>query len=402
MAAPTIAVSAPVETTAAAQSARPAMTRLESVDMLRGIVMILMALDHTRDFFGMPGVNPTDPTSTGLFLTRWITHICAPTFFLLTGTSAFLSSRRWPGRNLSRYLITRGAWLVLLELTVLRSLSYQFNIDYRFTMLLVIWALGWSMIVLGLLVRLPLPAILTFGLALIAGHNLLDGLRSTNPLWVILHQPGFVLQGDVTVFAAYPLVPWIGVTAVGYVLGHVFEWDGNRRRRWLFGLGVGAIAAFIVLRALNGYGDPARWSVQSTPVATVLSFLNVNKYPPSLLFLLMTLGPALLILHALDARVPAMMRPAMVYGRVPFFYYFAHFTLIHLAAVVVSLARYGSAHWFSESPSVDRFPFTPPPEWGYSLLVVWLVWIAVVASVYPVCRWFAGVKSRRGGIVRYL
>ena len=209
---PVSALDSPAHVTAAPRAAHPARSRVDSVDVLRGTVMILMALDHTRDFFGVPGVNPTDPANAALFLTRWITHFCAPVFFLLTGTSAFLSRQRWPGRGLSRYLITRGALLVLLELTVVRTLSYQFNADYRVTMLLVIWALGWSMIVLGALVRLPVRAILAIGLLMIAGHNLLDGIRSANPLWSILHGPGFVLQGEYTVFASYPLVPWIGST----------------------------------------------------------------------------------------------------------------------------------------------------------------------------------------------
>jgi uncharacterized membrane protein len=373
--------------------------RLESVDVLRGIVMVLMALDHTRDFFGAPG-NPTDPTRTALFLTRWITHLCAPTFFLLTGTGAFLSRRRRPERGLSRFLITRGAWLVLLELTLFRF-AYQFNVDYRVTMLLVIWALGWAMITLGVLVRLPLPAILAVGLTLILGHNLLDGVRSTNPLWAILHGPGLVLQGEQTIFAAYPLIPWIGVTAVGYALGAVFEWDAVRRRRLLTWLGIASILGFVVLRVANVYGDPRPWSVQSTTVATVLSFLNATKYPPSLLFLLMTLGPAMLILRALDGRIPAVLRPTTAYGRAPLFYFFAHFTLIHAAATFTTFVTYGSAHWMVQSPTLDRYPFTAPAGWGFSLPVIYLIWIAVVAALYKPCQWFAGVKSRRGGVLRY-
>ncbi len=367
--------------------------------MLRGIVMVLMALDHTRDFFGVPG-NPTDPGNASLFLTRWITHLCAPTFFLLTGTGAFLSRKRWPDRGLSHFLITRGAWLVLLELTLLRF-AYQFNVDYRVTMLLVIWALGWSMIALGVLVRLPVVAVLAIGLTMIVGHNLLDGVRSANPLWAILHGPGLVLQGKHTVFAAYPLIPWIGVTAVGYALGVVFEWDAARRRRFLSWLGLTSILAFVLLRAANVYGDPRPWSEQGTTVATVLAFLNANKYPPSLLFLLMTLGPALLFLRGLDGGVPATLRPAVIYGRVPFFYYIAHFTIIHAAATVTTLAIHGSARWMIESPSLDKYPFTPPPRWGFSLPVVYLIWIGVVVVLYPACRWFAAVKARRGGILRY-
>lgn len=387
-------------TNAARTGLSPRADRVVSVDVLRGIVMILMALDHTRDFFGVPG-NPTDPNSTGIFLTRWITHLCAPTFFLLTGTGAYLSRARRGVDGLSGFLITRGAWLVLLELTVFRFI-YQFNVDYRVTLLLVIWALGWSMITLGALVRLPTAAIAVVGVVLIAGHNLLDTVRLTHPVWSILHGPGFVTQGEYTVFAAYPLIPWIGVTAVGYALGTVFDWEADRRRRFLVRAGLVAIALFIVLRGFNIYGDPRPWATQQTGTATFLSFLNANKYPPSLLFLLMTLGPALLVLRALDGGVPAWLRPANVFGRVPFFYYMAHFALIHLAATLTVLVMHGSAHWMLESPSLDKYPFTPPPGWGFSLPVVYVIWTSVVASLYPVCRWYAGVKARRGGVLRYL
>jgi len=364
--------------------------------------MILMALDHTRDFFGAPGVNPTDPGSTALFLTRWITHFCAPVFFLLTGTSAYLSRQRWPGSGLPRYLLTRGAWLVVLELTVIRTLSYQFNADYQVTVLLVIWALGWSMIALGLLVQLPERFVLGIGLVVIAGHNMLDGIRSSHPLWVILHGPGFVLQGEHTVFAAYPLIPWIGVTAVGYALGVTLDWPAERRRRLLLQLGACAIALFVLLRTLNLYGNPAPWSSQATSVATFLAFLNTSKYPPSLQFLLMTLGPALLFLRAIDARPPGVLAPTIVYGRVPLFYYVVHFALIHLLAIVVSLASNGTAHGMFESPSLDKYPFTPPPGWGFPLPAVYLVWIGVVSMLYPACRWYARVKGGKGGLMRYL
>ena len=377
----------------------PVRPRLLSVDVLRGIVMVLMALDHTRDYFGLAG-NPTDPTHASLFLTRWITHICAPTFFLLTGTGAFLSQRRWPARNLSRFLITRGAWLVFLELTVFRF-AYQFNVDYRVTMLLVIWALGWAMITLGVLVRFPLGATLAFGVVMIVGANLLDSVRSLNPIWAILHGAGLVVQGDHVVFAAYPLVPWIGVTAVGYALGAVFDWDAVRRRRLLAWVGASCIALFILLRMVNVYGDPRPWSPQTTPFATALSFVNATKYPPSLLFLLMTLGPALLILRALDERVPSLVRPAVVYGRAPLFYFLAHFTLIHLLATLTTLLRYGSGHWMVESPRLDKYPYTSPPGWGFPLPVVYAIWIAVVIALYPVCRWFAALKAQRGGLLRY-
>jgi uncharacterized membrane protein len=372
--------------------------RITSIDALRGIVMILMALDHVRDFFGAPGVSPTNlaQTTVPLFFTRWITHLCAPTFFLLTGTGAFLALGRYSRPALSRFLGVRGVWLIVLELTVIRCLGLQFNVDYQVTLLVVIWALGCAMIVLAALVWLPVRAVLAFGLIMVAGHNLLDGVRSANPLWVILHSPGFVVNHPgFVVFAAYPLIPWVGVTAIGYALGSIYRWDGERRRRFLLRCGLAASAAFVVLRAINVYGDPVRWAAQTSIPLTVVSFLNVTKYPPSLLFLLMTLGPGLLILRALDTSVPRLFRPAMVFGRVPLFYFVLHLPLIHLLATVVCYARNGAVHWMFESPNLGAYPFTPPPIWGLSLPVTYAIWIAVVSMLYPICVWYATVKQRR-------
>jgi uncharacterized membrane protein len=373
--------------------------RVESIDVVRGVIMIVMALDHTRDFFGIPGQNPTNlsTATAALFLTRWITFYCAPVFFLLTGVGAYLSLRRKSPAELSRFLLSRGLWLILLDVVLARCLAYQFNVDYRVTMLLVLWALGWSMIALSALVRLPLPVVTTIGVVMIAGHNAFDAVRSANPVWVILHSPGFVLNtpGHV-VFAAYPLVPWIGVTAVGFGLGRIYGWDTNRRRALLPRLGLALTLAFLVIRGLNGYGDPARWSHQGTTLFTVLSFLNTTKYPPSLLFLLMTLGPAMVFLWSVDRVTPRVLRPALEIGRVPLFYYLLHFPLIHLLAAVTCYARYGSAHWMFESPDLANYPFTPPPGWGYSLPTVYLAWAFVVILMYPLCRRFAALKQRRG------
>ncbi len=372
--------------------------RLESVDVVRGVVMIIMALDHTRDFFGMPGVSPTNlaTTSLALFATRWVTYICAPVFFLLTGTGAYLSLRRKSAAEVSRYLFTRGLWLIFLEIVVVRCLAYQFNVDYRVTMLLVLWALGWAMISLAAMVRVPVRAVVAIGLTMILLHNLLDGAPFTNPLWTVLHVPGFVLNGpDHVVFAAYPLIPWIGVTAVGFGLGRVFDWESDRRRAFLLRLGVLLCAAFVVLRALNVYGDAAPWAPQPTRLYTALSFLNTTKYPPSLLFLLMTLGPAVLLLRAVDRRTPRALRPALVIGKVPLFYYILHFSFIHLLAVATCYARYGSFHWMFESPDLAHYPVSPPPGWGYTLPVVYCIWAFVVAAMYPLCRWFAALKRRR-------
>ena len=376
-------------------------TRVESVDVVRGVIMILMALDHTRDFFGIPGQNPTDLTSAtpALFLTRWVTHFCAPVFFLLTGTGAYLSLRRKSPGELSRFLFTRGIWLIFLEVVVVRCFAYQFNFDYRVTMLLVLWALGWAMITLSGLVRLPAFVATAFGVLMIVGHNLLDSVKSMSPLWAILHSPGFVVNTpEHVVFVAYPLIPWIGVTAVGYGLGQVYSWNTDRRRGFLLRVGLALSLAFLVIRGLNTYGDPSRWVRQKTAVFTVLSLLNTTKYPPSLLFLLMTLGPAMIFLWIVDRGTPRGLRPALVIGKVPMFYYVLHFALIHLLAVVICYVRYGSAHWMFESPDLAHYPFSPPPGWGYSLPVVYLIWAFIVVTMYPLCRWFAGLKQRRSDL----
>jgi uncharacterized membrane protein len=374
--------------------------------------MIIMALDHTRDFFRIPSQNPTDlaTTTAGLFFTRWITHFCAPVFFLLMGTGAYLAGQRRSPASLSRFLFTRGLWLIFLELVPVRCFVYQFNVDYRLTMLLVLWALGWALITLSLLVYLPTLVVTAFGVLMIACHNLFDSVSSASPvwailhvprfvaspLWLILHSPGFVLNTpEHTVFVGYPLIPWVGVTAVGYGLGQVYSWDSDRRRSFLLRLGLALTVAFLVIRGINNYGDPAHWSRQKIALFTVLSFLNTTKYPPSLLFLLMTLGPALIFLWSVDRGAPRSLRPALVIGKVPLFYYMFHFLLIHLLAVAICYMRYGSAHWMFESPDLANYPFTPPPGWGYSLPVIYVVWAFIVVAMYPLCRWFAGLKERR-------
>lgn len=370
--------------------------RLESVDLLRGVIMIIMALDHTRDYFGQPG-SPTNlaTASAALFLTRWITHFCAPVFFLLTGTGAFLSLHKRTTRELSRFLFTRGLWLIFLELTLFRCLAVQFNFDYHITIINVLWALGWAMIVLSVLVYLPVWAVTIFGIVMIATHNLLDPINSSDPFWSILHSPNVIFSSPGhTVFVAYPLIPWVGVTAAGYGLGQIYGWTRERRRAFLLRLGIGLTIGFIVLRAMNIYGDPFRWSTQRTTVYTVLSFLNTTKYPPSLLFLLMTLGPALLFLSAIDAHTPHILRPALIIGKVPMFYFLLHFFFIHLLAVIICFARYGHIHWMFQSPDIAHFPITQPPGWGLTLPFVYLLWVFVVVVMYPLCRWYAAVKQR--------
>jgi uncharacterized membrane protein len=370
--------------------------RLESVDLLRGVIMIIMALDHTRDFFGQPG-SPTNlaTASIALFFTRWITNFCAPVFFLLVGTGAWLSLRKRTKSELSRFLFTRGLWLLFLELTLFRCLAMQFNFDYHITIINVLWALGWAMIVHSVLVHLPPSVVTAFGVIMIATHNLFDSFKSANPLWSILHSPDIILStpGHV-VFDAYPLIPWVGVTAAGYSLGQVYGWTPERRRAFLLRLGIALSVGFVVLRAINVYGDPAHWTSQPSTPYTVLSFLNTIKYPPSLLFLLMTLGPALIFLWAVDNHTPRLLRPALIIGKVPMFYYLLHFAFIHMLAVLICYARYGHIHWMFESPDIAHFPITQPPGWGLTLPFVYLLWAIVVVAMYPLCRWYAALKQR--------
>jgi uncharacterized membrane protein len=370
--------------------------RLESVDLLRGVVMVVMALDHTRDFFGQPG-SPTNlaTTSAALFFTRWITHFCAPVFFLLLGTGAFLSLRKQTKRELSRFLFTRGLWLIFLELTLFRCLAVQFNFDYHVTIINVLWALGWSMIVLSALVYLPVWGVTTFGVVMIATHNLFDTINSANPLWSILHSPNVIFSSPGhTVLVAYPLIPWVGVTAAGYGLGQIYGWTPERRRAFLLRLGTGITIGFIVLRATNIYGDPTRWAAQRTSLYTALSFLNTTKYPPSLLFLLMTIGPMLVFLAIIDTHTPHLLRPAVIIGKVPMFYFLLHFFLIHLLAVVICYARYGHTYWMFQSPDLANFPITQPPGWGLTLPFVYLIWAFVVIALYPLCCWYAALRQR--------
>jgi uncharacterized membrane protein len=384
--------------------------RLPAVDALRGAVMIIMALDHTRDFVhsGAMSFQPDDLTRTTavLFFTRWVTHVCAPVFVFVSGVGAFLRLQRDGSRaRLSRFLWTRGLWLVLIELTVMR-LALNFTFDARYpVLLLILWALGMSMVAMAALIHLPTSVLASLSLGVILLHNMLDGVRATGlgafaPAWRILHEPGVFMLGGTAFVVGYPLLPWVAVMAVGFCFGRVMQWEPGRRHRALVTTGATLCVAFLVLRAVNVYGDPSPWSPQTTGVTTVLSFLRTTKYPPSLAFLLMTLGPALLALAWFETRRLTRNHPLVVIGRVPFFYYVVHFLAIHVVTALMAWLRYGEgSHAFLASPlpsmggSPDRFP----PDFGYPLWVVYVVWACVVAGMYPLCRWFAGVKSRSGG-----
>jgi uncharacterized membrane protein len=370
--------------------------------------MIIMALDHVRDFIhrGAMLSSPTDLATTTpiLFLTRWITHFCAPVFMFAAGLGVYLWWQRGKTKGqLSRYLATRGLWLVFLEVTVMR-LAYNFDFAQSYpVLLLVFWALGGCMILMAALVWIPIRALAVLSVATIALHNLLDGIQparfgSAAPLWNVIHQPGAFPLGGMLMIVGYPLVPWVAVMALGFSLGPLFQMERARRQRYLLSIGAAMTVAFFIVRGFNVYGDPAPWSAQHSATFTALSFLNTTKYPPSLAFLLMTLGPALLLLGLLDRRSFKASNPVIVFGRVPFFYFVTHFYLAHIAAAVLALVRYGSAAWsfiFHPVPSMGGPVKLYPPDFGYDLWVAYLVWATIVVGLYPACRWFAGVKARR-------
>jgi len=371
---------------------------MRSLDVLRGVVIVLMVVDHVRWFLSDARFDPTDPglTTPALFFTRWVTHFCAPAFMLLAGAGAWLSLGRGRSRRgLAWYLVTRGLWLLVLEVTVARF-GWQFNLDYGYTGLLVFWALGWSMIVLAGLVLLPRPAVAVIALAMIAGHNLLDRVEPAARggmgwLWTILHSSGELQPAPrITVFVLYPLVPWLGVMAAGYLMGPLLRLPAARRDRTLIRLGLAITVSFVILRAANGYGDPAPWSEYEAPWRTTLSFLGTTKYPASLQFLLMTVGPAIAVLPWLERVRGPIAEAVRTLGRVPLFFWLLHVPLIHLIALGLSLARYGRViPWLVENPP------TPLPEgYGYGLAVVYLVTVLVVAALYPVCVRFAELKRR--------
>lgn len=361
-----------------------APVRLAAIDQLRGLVIMLMALDHVRDFFSNAPHAPTDlhQTTVALFLTRWITHYCAPTFVLLAGLSASLAGQRRTRARLSRFLLSRGLWLVLLEATVV-SFAWSFDPSYANGLTLqVIWAIGGSMCALAALVWLPTWAVGLCGVVMIAGHNLLDPIQPEQlggwaPLWRMLHVPGPTPFGTLL----YPLVPWVGVMALGYALGPRYAASAQARRRIGLALGPALCLGFFLVRGLNGYGDPAPWAPQRDAAFTVLSFLNVSKYPPSLSYLLMTLGPALIAMHLFERTRGTFASVLCTFGQVPLFAYVLHIVLAHaLSDLTASAMGYAGG---------DR------QVWGFGLAGVYLAWLLVLATLFPACRWFAAVKRRR-------
>lgn len=381
--------------------------RLGSIDVLRGLVIVIMALDHVRDNFlaGATQDPMTDPNVTAaVFFTRWITHFCAPVFVLLAGVSAGLMASRRSRADLCRFLLTRGLWLIAVECAVV-STSATFAPrgipelgGATLIILQTIWAIGGSMVALSAAQWLGRRTCLILGLVIICSHNLLDPFwpasalldQKTWPLWVLLHSQMSFQAGPFMVLAAYPLVPWIGVMLTGFGASPVFELPEHRRTKWLLRGGVAMIAAFVLVRTLDVYGDPNGWQLQpGGAVATFLDFLNTTKYPPSLDFLLMTWGPAA-VFCALAERLPVgISRVLKTYGRVPFAFYVPHFYLIHILSIGLGLLQ-----GFALARMSTLF-FFYPQGYGLGLPGVYAVWLLVVVVLYPFCYWVAGVKARR-------
>lgn len=376
--------------------------RITSIDVLRGLVMIIMALDHVRDFFHETAMTQ-DPlnlstTSTSLFFTRWITHFCAPIFVFLSGVSAFISGQRKTTKELSVFLCKRGIWLILVELVIV-SLGITFNPLYNVLILQVIWAIGWSMLLLGLLLRTSMGWIVGVGLLLVFGHNILDffpELRSSRIMELLLTSSGAVwdMGSGYFVMVAYAVLPWTGIMLLGFAFGKIYSerFTTEERRRWLLIAGAGLLLLFVVIRFVNLYGDPAPWSRQSSGWFSFLSFLNVTKYPVSLQYTCLTVGTGIILLRLFDGGVRGWQRVLIVYGKVPFFYYILHFYLIHIICVLLFFATGNGVDQIVDMNSPFLFR---PVQWGFGLPVVYLIWLIVVASLYLPCRWFAGVKSRR-------
>ncbi|NNC45855.1 MAG: DUF1624 domain-containing protein [Winogradskyella sp.] len=373
----------------------PKSHRIESIDILRGIVMVIMALDHVRDYFhyGSFFIDPTnlETTTPTLFFTRFITHYCAPVFIFLAGTSAYLYGQKNGQKALSKFLFTRGIWLVFLEI-VLNNLIWWFDIYFSMIALQVIWAIGLCMIVLSILIKLPYKLILGFGLILIFGHNLLDGIVMQGRdlgsiLWYIFHQMQFLPIGSQrVVIIAYPILPWIGVICTGYALGKLYTstFSQTLRRKYLVYLGVIALTLFFVIRGINAYGDLVPWTSQKNTTYTILSFFNVTKYPPSLAFLLVTLGPALILLAGLENIKNRMTNFFLVFGRVPFMYYFLHVLVIHLLAMVAVVIQ--GRPWYDMIITSSNFKNALLIDYGFSLWVVYGVWISVILLLYPISK----------------
>lgn len=386
----------------------PLRSRIESVDLLRGLVMVIMALDHVRDFFSSYLGNPTDAAKVSalLYFTRWITHLCAPTFVFLAGTSIYLQFLRKERAELSRFLVTRGLWLMLLELVVVSSML-TFHPSPVFLVLQVIWVTGLSMVLMAALIHLPMWVVIAFGSVLVLGHNAFDKVNpaSMGPIaattWKLLHVPGVLRPPTSGYFwlNLYPLIPWPGIMALGFAFGALLKRPPAARAKSMLLLGAVAICAFVALRFVNGYGEPFPWKHQATPGRTFMSFMDVQKYPPSLMFSQVTLGVSLCLMSGLErlqerGALKSVRDVLSVFGRVPFFYYLLHFTLIHIAAIVTSAVLGLDWTWWFGLPPTRSALAGQPPGYGFSLGVVYAMWALIIFLCYFPCRWYAALKQR--------
>jgi uncharacterized membrane protein len=375
----------------------PSKNRIESIDLLRGLVMVIMALDHTRDFFHAYShiYNPMDPNHSSLAIafTRWITHFCAPIFCLLAGLSAFLYGKNKTKGELSAFLLKRGIWLVLIELSLV-NFAWSFSVQFGAIILQVIWALGISMMVLAALIHLPKTLIFIFSCIVIFGHNLLDNLHfDGNVFWAIIHDGGkFDLSKDHFLIIAYPVVPWIAVMSLGYRMGSLYDlsFDSIKRKKILNIAGFSAIALFIVLHWTNLYGNTWPWKHYDTISKTLMSFSNLRKYPPSLLFLLMTLGPAMIFLANAENFKGRMVEFFSTFGRVPFFFYVLHIYVIHFIALI--FAQLSGFGWQIMILPSSIFHAPELKSFGFPLWVVYVVWLGAIALTYPLCKKFDKYK----------
>jgi len=368
--------------------------RIESIDLLKGLAMIIMALDHVRDYFHYDSFmfDPSDPLQSNLpiFFTRFMTHFCAPAFAFLAGTSAFMVGKRKSKKELSVFLFKRGLWLVFIEMTIV-NFAWFFDIYFRSPGLLVIWSLGISMIVLGALVHFSKYFILAFSCVLIFGHNLLDNFHMGGRMfWSIVHERDiFKLYDDVNFYIEYPIIPWIAVMSIGYFFGTFYEpsFDPNKRKKSFNIIGISAISLFIVLRSFNIYGDPIHFNDYGMSTQTLMSFLQLTKYPPSVLYLLVTLGAAFLFLANTENVRGKVVNFFCTFGRVPFFYYIIHLYLIHIIAMI--FAQFSGFGW----KAMILSEWSMPKGFGYDLIVVYLVWIGVIILLYPLCKLFDNYKQ---------
>jgi len=379
--------------------------RIESIDILRGVIMLIMALDHIRDFFHQAGPlsNPTNMATTTpiLFFTRWITHFCAPNFVFLSGISAYLAGMRRTKSELSSFLIKRGLWLLLVEV-VLLTFAFTLNPFYNFVILQVLWVIGLSMIILGLLVRAPLWLIGAIGALIFFGHDILDYVTlPKSGAGFVVEQMLFSAQFTILKLSQthliadlYALIPWTGVMLLGYVFGQIYTkaFDPALRKKILLYTGLGALGVFMILRIFNLYGDPAPWGTQRNGIITFLSFLNVSKYPPSLMYLLLTIGVGLIVLAFTEKIKTKLTDIFIIYGNVPFLYYVMHFYLLRFISVIVFFAQGFHTNQIVDPKHQNPFLFEPP-GFGFHLGGVYLVWLLVIVILYFPCRWFSNYKK---------